>query len=201
MMRPAPRADAGFTLAELIIYMMLLILMLGIGATLLIRTITVQRDTMDAADANEVGQLAFKEIETDIRNAEWATIGHAGSLLVLQTVVADSATSVVPRCVGYYVSPGTGELRRTVLSTNTQTHEALISSTSALDTVTADWSPTRDGFAKSGSRAFGTVDGVVAVSKLVSISMEIETGNDHKPVKFNKSVALRPKAGTSIFCG
>ncbi len=85
MIRRFTRADEGFTLVELIVYSAILMLVMGIGATLLVRTITAQRDTMSIAEANNLAQLTFKELESDLRNASMAQIADGGNLMVMQT--------------------------------------------------------------------------------------------------------------------
>ena len=72
--------DEGFTLVELIVYSVILLIVMGIAATLFIRTLTAQRDTIAIAEANNLAQVTFKEIEADLRNAITAEIAADGDL-------------------------------------------------------------------------------------------------------------------------
>lgn len=202
MIRRTEPRDQGFTLVELIVYSAILIIVMGIAASVLIRITTAQRDAIAIAEANNLAQLTFKELEADLRNASVAEIADGGQLLVMQTRVATDADTYNWRCVGFYLSDTTGELRKNVSSTGTATLAALDAAESgSAETSTRNWSVVRDGFTVgNSSRAFGTVDGIVLVSRLVRMNLSVDTENGHQPVTFSKNVALRPQGNATPFC-
>lgn len=190
--------DDGFTLVELIVYSIILLIVMGIAATLFIRTLTAQRDTIAIAEANNLAQLTFNELEADLRNAIVAEIAADGDLLVLKTRNATAADTDAWRCIGYYLSGDTGELRRNVSTSGAETIAALDAvATGSVGSVTSDWTVAREGFSTGGAaRAFGTTDGIVQVSRLVRMTLSVDTQNEHKPVTFTQNVALRPQTTT-----
>lgn len=190
--------DEGFTLVELIVYSVILLIVMGIAATLFIRTLTAQRDTIAIAEANNLAQVTFKEIEADLRNAITAEIAADGDLLVLKTRIATASDTDSWRCIGYYLSGGTGELRRNMSTSGAETIAALdAAAAGTTGSATSDWTIVRDGFSTGGAaRAFGTTDGIVQVSRLVRMTLSVDTQNEHKPVTFTQNVALRPQTTT-----
>ncbi|GIG54624.1 type II secretion system protein [Demequina activiva] len=213
MMRHSRRLDDdGFTLAELIVYSLLLIMIMGIAATLFIRVITVQRDTIDAAHANNIAQVTFKEVEADLRNAAFTEVADDGQLMVTQSRIATNADAASSTwvCVGYYMSDSDGELRRYIGADGAPTRAALTAAASGSAAgATSTWPVVRDGFSEgSSSRAFGvadglidtSTDGVLGVSKLLRINLAVDTENGHKPVEFSKSITVRPQGNTVPAC-
>jgi len=187
--------DDGFTLAELIVYSLILIGVMAIAGTLFINLITTQRDVRAIADANNEAQLTFKQIERDIRNASWARVVGDGTGLVLQVRRATATNFTDYVCVAYYVSTGTSELRRNQSTNNAQTHEFIGAANAAARlTASDDWSIKRSGFTAIGTtRVFGTTDGVVSQPHEIKINMSMMTENGHKDITFSKSVSLRPQ--------
>ncbi|MDN4481675.1 PilW family protein [Demequina muriae] len=191
MRRRNDRDDDGFTLVELIVYSVLLILIMGIAATLFIQMLTVQRDVTAMADANNTAQVTFAELERDLRNAGWANVSHSGDLLVMRTRVATAGADNLDRCVGYYVDEAAGALRRTTSQAGTSAALAA-SSPGALSTATATWPVSRDGMSAVGSgRVFGPADQTYAKGGLISLSLEAATIEGRDPVVLDKSIALR----------
>lgn len=188
-------SDRGFTFVELMMYSLILIVVMAIAGSLFMRLIVTQRDVIDIAEANNVSQLTFKELERDIRNASWARIASGGEVLVLQSRLATGTDFSSYRCIGYYMDIANGELRRTQGLNNSETNAILGATTStARATVSSDWSPIRRGFTPiDGNRVFGVVDGLVTQPEAIRVRMAMATGNGHRDITFDKSVSLRPQ--------
>lgn len=83
------RREAGFTLVELVVYMMLFLIVVGMVATLTIQMIRVQRDVTVSAAQNQSQQVVFTEISRSIRNAAEVRVAGDGNILVLSTFTGD----------------------------------------------------------------------------------------------------------------
>src|SRR5690625_1021024 len=83
--------DAGFTLVELLIASMLLLVVIAITGGLLIRTLTTQNEVRQLTTASNEGQVTIALIERSLRNAATVDIPspYNGDLLVVKTRNAD----------------------------------------------------------------------------------------------------------------
>ncbi|MFW7415194.1 PulJ/GspJ family protein [Demequina sp. SO4-18] len=199
-MQNARTRDEGFTLVELVVYSVLLILMMGIAATLFIQMLTVQREVGAMADASNSAQLTFAELERDLRNAGTATISDTGSLLVMRTRTASSAGEGVDQCVGYFIDDASASLRRT---TNQSDTSAALSAgnAAALAATTTSWPVARaDMSAVGASRAFGPADQTYGKGGLITIALEAQTVEGRKPVILDKAITLRPQSDITNGC-
>jgi type II secretory pathway pseudopilin PulG len=202
MMRVPKRDEAGFTLVELLVYSVLMILVLGIAGSLFIRLITEQRDIKAMADANNEAQLAFKQFEMDVRNADWAQVDAGGTLLVARTRIATSVTNFAPTCVGYYFDATDETLYRIQTTDSAPTTTALAAATpAALKAIGETWTPVVNSAGPIGSAAiFGPLDGTFQDPDAVSVSMAANANDVHKPVEFVKSIGMRKQSGLGSGC-
>lgn len=199
------RDDSGFTLVELIVYSILLILIIGVAGGLLINMIRGQQDVVAYSDANESGQLAFSQLERDLRNAAIVVAADDGNLLVLDTRTASSADEDVWVCVGYYLNTADGNLRRVVSTDGTATTVLALSkgSDSEVRAATAGWQTQYEGFqAVAGIRPFATTDDTYTYPTIpgIPIALAVDTGNGHNPVEFTKTISLRPQDRSNGSC-
>jgi Tfp pilus assembly protein PilW len=106
--------DAGVTLAELLIYMVLLALVVTITGVIYVRTLVTQRDVQARAYASNQGQVVMTSIEGTLRNAVKVSTPSAfsGRLLLAQTRIGDADTDASFECVGWLFDPTTGSLRK-----------------------------------------------------------------------------------------
>ncbi|MFW2514321.1 PilW family protein [Demequina sp. SO4-13] len=194
--------ETGLTLVELIVYSLLLIVIMGIAATVFIQMLTVQRDVRAITDANNTAQLTFRELERDLRNAHWAVVDHGGRLLVMQTRIATASGDTSTLCTGFYYDADSDALRRTARPDSNQTAPVLAAvDTSSLDALASSWEIVRDGVGQvGGSPVFGPVDQEIVAPSYVSIHMDAETLEGRSPIEFQKSVALRPQGSTVVGC-
>ena len=202
MIRSRRRDEGGFTLTELLMYSILMIVVLGLAGTLFVRLLTEQRDIKAMADASNEAQLAFKQLEMDVRNADWAQVDANGTLLVVRTRVATSASSSTPICVGYYYEAGTGTLRRVQTADSGPTVSALSAAdASSLEAVAGLWNPVVNSAGTVGAAVvFGPIDGLFDDPDAVRVSMSANANDVHKPIEFVKSISMRKQSGLGSGC-
>src|SRR6187551_2409033 len=92
--------DEGFTLVELVIYSILLLVVMAIAGSIFIGLLRGQREVTQYAHANNTAQVVFRQLESDLRNAAIVSIKDNGHLMVLDTRVATDANENVWMCVG-----------------------------------------------------------------------------------------------------
>jgi hypothetical protein len=115
-------SEAGFGLAELIVYAALAIIVLALGGSMLISSLNTRSRVTDLAEATSVGQLISSSIQEGVRNASGPpgstnpeqragikaeTTTARGQLLRARVAVGSSNGSVVWRCQGWYYSSET----------------------------------------------------------------------------------------------
>lgn len=196
-----PRDDSGFTLVELIVYMVVLVIVMGIASAIFINILTYERYARATAQANNEAQQVFRELEYDLRSADWAEVSASGDLVVILTRQHSSSGADVPKCVGYYYDEGSGELRRTTRSDNVDTAPAVAATTtSALDAATATWPLVRSNMSNiSGRPVFGLEDKYGA-GKAVKVELRADTTTGRNPIEFTKSISLRKQADLTLSC-
>ncbi|MDN4473353.1 hypothetical protein [Demequina zhanjiangensis] len=193
--------DDGVTLVELIVYMVLLVLALLIAGSLYINIITHERYARATAEATNEIQTVFKELEYDLRSADWAEVSGDGDLLVILTRKADASGANVARCVGYYYDETSGELRRTTRTDNVDTSPAFnASGATAIRAATDAWPLVRTDMSSiDGDPVFGLEDKYGA-GKAVTIQLRADAFQDRAPIDFVKSVSLRKQADLTLSC-
>lgn len=104
----APRQrEAGITLVELLVYMMLSVVVLTIVGGMLINGIQSENIVRDSTSANATGQLIARSVKQGVSNASdvKATVdAHGNELLVVHT--RDSGTALSWSCEAWYFAPG-----------------------------------------------------------------------------------------------
>jgi type II secretory pathway pseudopilin PulG len=194
--------ESGFTLVELIVYSVLLIVIMGIAASLFLQMIYAQRDIVDMAQANNVAQVTFKELERDTRNAAVIRIKDGGNLMVMRTRVASDTNEDAWQCVGYFLDTSTDTLHITRSTSSAATSAALAqTTTAAIRTQALGWPVAREGFTQVGtSRPFGTIDGTLTDPGSVRLRLESDAESDRDPVRLSKTVSLRPQGSATLDC-
>ncbi|WP_062378003.1 PulJ/GspJ family protein [Demequina pelophila] len=202
MNRPVkPSKDAGFTLAELIVYMVVLAIVMLMVGTVFISVIQHERYARATAEANNEAQIVFKELEYDLRSADWADVSSSGDLLIILTRKAVDGGENSARCVGYYYDETTSELRRTTKDSNVDTAPAIAASTAAdLQAATATWPLVRTDMRSIESEAVFGLDDKYAAGKAVTIQLRADTFEGRNPVDFVKSISLRKQADLTLSC-
>ncbi|NTV38338.1 MAG: hypothetical protein HGA51_00035 [Demequinaceae bacterium] len=195
-------SESGFTLAELVVYCVLLIVVLGMAGSMFIKLIYAQRDIRALSETNNETQLVFKQLELDLRNADWAEVRQGGTLLVVRTRVATSVTATAPYCVGYYFNSADGSLHRKLTASNAPTTSALATTTaSGLRTVANPWNTSMKDVGAIGSApVFGPRDELFEAPEVIQVSLRAETSGNRKPIEFVKSISIRPQSGMGSGC-
>lgn len=202
--RSAGRAqrEMGFTLVELMIYSILMIVVLTIAGVLFIRMLNTQRDTIAMANANNEAQVTFKQMEFDIRNADFVQVAAGGDLMVMKTRSASATDTMKSYCVGYYFDSAGKTLYRTQTTSSTPTVNALAAgSAAALKAIGTTWTVRSTDVAKVGTtRVFGSIDGLFESPDGIALSLRSNTSDKRKPVDFAKTVSIRPQSGIGGGC-
>lgn len=195
------RTDAGFSLTELIVYMVVLVIVMIMAGSIFINVIFHERWARATADANNEAQIVFKELEYDLRSADWADVSGNGDLVVILTRRAESSGANVARCVGYFYDSASGELRRTTRADNADTSPALSAATpAALIAATDTWPLVRTDMARIGTDAVFGLEDKYGAGKAVTIKLRAEAWEGRAPVDFVKSVSLRKQADLTLTC-
>lgn len=104
MMRRAS-SDSGFTLVELLVSCLLLVLVLTVVATLFISISTTQRVVAGVTGSTTDAQVAATSIENSLRNAsEFRVTVPTGTDQLLVARVADQANTLSWSCRAWYYS-------------------------------------------------------------------------------------------------
>ncbi|WP_109209219.1 MULTISPECIES: prepilin-type N-terminal cleavage/methylation domain-containing protein [Microbacterium] len=86
MHEPVPtHRDAGMTLIELIVGIIVSMLVLGGIATVLINSFITQNSVLSTSEATNRGQLVGSAVEKAMRNAVYSTVTSGGTVLLVET--------------------------------------------------------------------------------------------------------------------
>lgn len=106
------RDDAGISLVELLIYMLLAVTVLTIIAAILINSLRAESTVRTSAEATNSAQLAAQSLNRGIHNASAIQVSTpAAGVTVVRTRSIDSSTAGVWRCEAWVVADG--QLRTT----------------------------------------------------------------------------------------
>ena len=167
-------ADAGLSLIELIIYMLLASLLLGAMATILINSWRTQEDVTSVSDATNHGQIMGSAVERAMRNALDFEVDATGTVLRVRTSLGGGMA-----CQGFLLADG----------------EARIATSSgALPADPAAWGDWESAVAQNGSTPF-----FIETGDTVTYTFDIRT--EAAPVRFSGEAAARSVAtGVSAPC-
>lgn len=182
-------SDAGLSLVELIIYILLASLLLGLMATILANSWTTQQDVQTKSDATNRGQLIGQTIERAMRNAQAFDVSAAGTLLRVDTRLAGER-----RCQAFWVSGGA------IYQTSSWGTRPDLSADPLPATVSTLWpKPWISAGAKQRDTAtlYFTQNGLE-----VEYAFDIDLADDSAgPVRFQGSAAMRtPATGGTTPC-
>lgn len=172
-MTDATSSDAGLTLIELIISMMLALLALTAITTVLVLSWTTQRDVDSVNTATTRGQTVGATIERAVRNALEFDVSADGSRLRVRTSLDGGL-----ECQGFFLADGTARF--------SQSAETL--------SDPSTWTPWQDGIARAGAADYFTRSG-----DTVRYAFDLRT--DSASVRFVGEAASRSAAtGVSAPC-
>jgi len=139
-------ADEGFTLAEAIIYMMLLILVLGVVGSMLWSSQSVEAQVRSSTVATTEAQLAARSVESGIRNSRAFAIVNVGDDQLLIARTANTSDTVTWSCTYWYFSKANGSIRWTVMD---EPVSGILPTPTASQIAT--WGVLTDGLRQSGT--------------------------------------------------
>ncbi|MDR7190286.1 Tfp pilus assembly protein PilW [Microbacterium sp. BE35] len=167
--------DAGLSLIELIIYILLSSLLLSAMAVVLVNSWSTQKDVASVTQATNRGQVIGSAIERAMRNALDFDVDDAtGTELRVRTSLGGNLA-----CQAFLLKDGDARFT---------------TSSGALPTLASDWARWENGIAQYASTPFFVENGDV-----VTYTFDIET--DSAPVRFSGEAAARSTAtGVSSPC-
>lgn len=106
-------AQRGFTLIELIVYMMLLVVVVGVAGGILMSVMANTTKVNAVAQATTAGQLTVDSINSSIRNSsDFQLTAPSGTDQLLIARTASTSGPLTWSCVGwYYSAAGSGSIR------------------------------------------------------------------------------------------
>lgn len=113
-------SDAGFTLTELLVYLMLAVVVLTVVGGILINSLTVERSVSDTSQASNDGQLVSSAVGRGVRNASvvWhSAVGADPELLMVRT--SGSETPQKWTCQAWSYSDGEIRMRSSTAAIST----------------------------------------------------------------------------------
>lgn len=117
-LRQAANSEQGFTLVELLVYMLLLGIVGTMVVTLLWNGVRTQLNVTQTTNNTGSIQTAARAIDQDVRYSSAYSIRHSGTMLLVRTWVGDPDTGGFV-CRGWYYDSVSKALRRTTLETAT----------------------------------------------------------------------------------
>lgn len=181
LIRNRPSDADGFTLAELIIYCMLLGLVMTVVGGLFTSTLRAERTVRNVAQAASAAQLGARSIESGVRNATAHSLPlQAGNNQLLLARTAGQATALTWTCTAWYFSysaSGAGTIRYRESST------AIAAPTAA---QLATWTLLVENVAPSaGTKIFG------GSGTTLTVDYKVSAGQGRPPALVDTSVLRR----------
>jgi len=166
-------SERGFTLVELLIYSLLLIIVLGIVGAMLASTVSTSKTVNSVTSASTAAQLASESVVRGIRNAsDFQLTSPTGTdqLLVARTAL-DGATLTWVCAAWYYSAAGGGTIRYTTspVAIPAAPTAAQLTGWQLLDTGVAPASGTRI-FTATGAQLNLAFNGLAGIRPAVSIT-------------------------------
>lgn len=184
---PRPGDQAGFTLVELLIYMLFALVVLSIIGGVLISSLNIERDVRSASTAADTGQLISRSVQVGVRNASYVSLQNIDDTQFLLARTAGTATPVVWACQAWFFTPADGG----TVYTKKASPAALVTPPTATDLTS--WIKLGDGVSPSGAHVFGGVDG------RITVALAIDAG-ENLPVSINSTATMRTLATRSDPC-
>ncbi len=97
-------AERGFTLVELLIYGLLLLVVLGVVGGMLISTQAVGTQVRESTETTSQAQLAAESVTAGIRNASAFQVADLADDQVVMARVAGGGEPITWRCMAWYYS-------------------------------------------------------------------------------------------------
>ncbi len=186
-MRRVLADQRGFTLVELLVYMVLLLLVLAVAGGLLSSTLVHSTTIRTVDESSTAAQLAADSIESGIRNSsDFSLTSPSGTDQMIVARVASSDATLTWSCAAWYYSATDGSLRMSRSGT------AIAAPTTA---QLASWTLLVDGVQPiTGTEIFTTTAGRRLVIAFIGLA------GDQPPVSITTSAFSRAGATGSVSC-
>lgn len=184
---PLRRAEAGFSLVELLIYMLFAVAVLAIVGGMLISSLRIERDVRSASTATDTGQLISRSVQVGVRNASFVSLVTIDDTQFLLARTAGAGTPVVWACQAWFYTPLDGG---TVYTKRSSPASVILPPTAA---ALASWIRLGNGVSPGGSPVFGGVDGRITLALMVD-------AGENMPVSINSTATMRTLATRSDPC-
>jgi Tfp pilus assembly protein PilW len=181
------KSEQGFSLIELVVYSMLLVLVIGVAGGMLVSVMVNSKTVNALSDATTAGQLTVDSIDSSIRNSsDFQLTVPSGTDQLLIARTASTNGPLTWSCIGwYYSASGTGSIRSLRSST------AILPPTS---TGLASWTLLAEGITPvTGTTVFS------ATPKELTVSFMSRAGNQ-PPVGITSAAVSRAGASGSLSC-
>ncbi|TFC66618.1 PilW family protein [Cryobacterium sp. TMT2-4] len=106
-----PGRERGFSLAELLIYMALLVLVLFVAGGLLVNGLRTQETTQSVTNASTTAQQIARSVQAGVRNASAVTVvtdAVAGTQLLVVRAIGTDPSSTAASCQAWFYTPHNG---------------------------------------------------------------------------------------------
>jgi prepilin-type N-terminal cleavage/methylation domain-containing protein len=194
--------QAGMTLTELLVSTIVLVVIMVAAGTLLISIMKNEGISRANASAGNEAQVAFDQVEYDLRNALSATTAQNGHVLIVATRQGVTGNTQNALCVTYLYDDASGKLKRFQSGSNAVSSAVLAApSLASVETLAAAWpvSGTKV-VAVGGARVFGTSDKTVKAPEAVQVQLGFVTTSTRKPIAFLKEISLRTQSDLVKTC-
>lgn len=169
-------ADAGLSLIELIVVIVITGIVMGAVVTIFVNSWRTQEEVVSVSEATNRGQLVSSAFERAVRNAVAVDVASADGGIAVQVRTTLGGTLV---CQGFFLVDGGSHWTATA---------------GALGTTPSAWPEWTDGVVQQGSTPFF----VLSADGVVEYSFDIDT--ESAPVRFNGEVSPRSLAEGSSPC-
>ncbi|HCG00691.1 MAG TPA: hypothetical protein DEV93_09125 [Chloroflexi bacterium] len=181
------KPEQGFTMIELLVYSLLLVLVIGIAGGMLISVMVNSKSADAVSKDTSAAQLTVDSIDSSIRNSsDFQLTVPSGTDQLLIARTASTSGSLTWNCVGwYYSASGTGSIR------SWRSSMAIVAPTS---TQLASWTLLAKGITPlTGTTVFS------ATPKRLTVSFKAGTGKQ-VPVGITSAAVSRAGASGSLSC-
>jgi Tfp pilus assembly protein PilW len=187
--------DEGFTLVELLIYSVLLVIVVSIVGGLVISSVRTSNDVRSSTSAAGQGQLIATSVNTEIRQASWVKVVQlsAGQFVVARTTTGDASLSW--QCTAWYFD-ATGDGTIYTISSTTNISQPA--------TTPTTWTLLAEGVTATGNHAFAISPAVTplpasSTGKGLTIDVDMTVG-DRSPIPIQSTTLSRQSSVESAPC-
>jgi Tfp pilus assembly protein PilW len=179
--------ESGFSLVELITYMLILSLVLSIVGGILISTTSTEQDVRTRAQATTKGQLVMNSVQAGVRNASFIRLDDLTDAQLLTVRTAGAGSSIAWACQAWYFTTAEGG---SIYTKRTDPATAIATPTSL---TLSTWVKLADNVSVAGADVFTAVAGQAGIGLVVA--------TDHgAPITMSSTATMRILSTTISPC-